>query len=129
MNALFGGMLIGFAALILMLVNGRIAGISGILTGALKPRPGDGWRFAFLLGLIGSGFTLTTLGWVTRPELTTSTPLMLIAGFLVGLGAYLGNGCTSGHGICGLGRLSTRSLAATAVFMATAVLTAILFHG
>ncbi len=113
-----GGALIGAAAALLWLTLGRIAGISGILAGTLAPD--RGWRLAFLAGLIGA-----PLGWALlagAPELQiTATPLTLIAaGLLVGFGTRLGSGCTSGHGVCGLARLSPRSMAATGIFMATA---------
>lgn len=113
-----GGALIGAAAALLWLTLGRIAGISGILAGTLTPD--RGWRLAFLAGLIGA-----PLGWALlagAPELQiTATPLTLIAaGLLVGFGTRLGSGCTSGHGVCGLARLSPRSMAATGIFMATA---------
>lgn len=121
--ALGGGMLIGVSALLLMLVNGRVAGISGILAGALQER--GGWRWLFLLGLAGGALPAFALGWASLPTLAVLPPWpwVALAGLLVGIGTRLGNGCTSGHGICGVGRLSRRSLVATLVFMATAVLT------
>lgn len=123
--ALSGGALIGTAASALLLVIGRIAGISGIVAGLLPPAPGDvGWRVAFLAGLIGGGGVLLGLapeafGGAALP----ATPLVALAGLLVGAGTRLGNGCTSGHGVCGLARRSPRSLAATVVFMATGMVT------
>lgn len=127
-SPLFGGMLIGLSASILLLANGRVAGISGILGGALSPVPGDAlWRAMFLLGLIGTGTVLTWL----RPEsfqvgLHRSVPAVALAGLLVGYGTRLGNGCTSGHGVCGLSRTSPRSLFATLTFMATGAATVFL---
>ena len=129
--SLAGGVLIGLSAVLLMVLLGRIAGISGITSGALgamvpvSGTPSDrGWRLAFILGLIAAPMlaALLTGEW---PRQTVSPDLlgMGVAGLLVGLGTGLGSGCTSGHGVCGLGRLSGRSLAAVATFMAAAVLT------
>ena len=116
---LAGGLLIGTAAAILLLGNGRIAGISGIL-GSIPTRRGFVEGLAFVAGLIGlpALYSLT----VGAPEIsvTTSAPLLLAGGLLVGFGTRLGSGCTSGHGVCGLSRLSPRSLVATGAFMATA---------
>lgn len=116
-----GGVLIGLSASILWLSLGRIAGVSGILGSTLTQPKGDAsWRLGFLGGLIG-------IGWLTLPHRgLEATPvagpaLLLVAGLLVGFGTRLGNGCTSGHGVCGLSRLSPRSLVATAVFVATAM--------
>ena len=117
--ALAGGMLIGLAAALLILFNGRIAGISGILGGLLRPRSGDlGWRIAFLAGLIGT--PLLWQLWQALPpvQVDAGTPALIVAGLLVGVGVRYGAGCTSGHGVCGLSRLSPRSLVATIVFMA-----------
>lgn len=117
--SLAGGMLIGAASLLLLLFNGRIAGISGILGGMLRPRPGDfGWQAAFMVGLVGGGALLG----LSRPEFFASgwlaTPVLTVfAGLLVGFGTRLGSGCTSGHGVCGISRLSPRSLTATVTFM------------
>lgn len=122
-SALAGGLLIGFAAAVLLLANGRIAGISGILGGALAPAGSEprGWRVAFLLGLpAGAGLVAALRGGLTV-EVTTSVPTLIVAGLLVGVGTQLGSGCTSGHGVCGLSRGSPRSMAATFVFMLTAV--------
>ncbi|SHH94272.1 YeeE/YedE family protein [Ferrimonas marina] len=125
---LLGGAMIGLSALLMLALGGRIAGISGILTGALKPVSGDGWRFAFLLGLLASGVAMGLLGAVSADLDSLSLPRVVVAGLLVGIGTYLGSGCTSGHGICGLGRLSLRSAAATGVFMTTGVLAAVFLH-
>lgn len=116
-----GGALIGAAALLLWLTLGRIAGISGILAGSLGAD--RGWRIAFLVGLIGA-----PLGWVAlagAPALHIAAgPVTLVAaGLLVGFGTRLGSGCTSGHGVCGLARLSPRSVVATGIFMAVAAAT------
>jgi uncharacterized membrane protein YedE/YeeE len=129
-SALIGGALIGFAAVLLMLLNGRIAGVSGILGEALT---GDdrGWRLAFLFGLIAAPLLLGAVGRpVPMPWMPSSFAIVIAAGLLVGFGTRLGGGCTSGHGVCGIARLSPRSLAATLVFMATAMLVvAIMRHG
>ncbi|MBG6219867.1 MULTISPECIES: YeeE/YedE family protein [unclassified Janthinobacterium] len=122
--SLAGGMLIGLAAALLILFNGRIAGISGILGGLLRPRLGDlGWRIAFLAGLIGAPLLYSL--WQSLPpvQIDASTPALIVAGLLVGVGVRYGAGCTSGHGVCGLSRLSVRSLAATMAFMAAGFLT------
>lgn len=124
--ALAGGALIGLAASALLLLTGRIAGISGIYGGLLRPVAGDlGWRAAFVAGLLlgGAGLAL----WA--PATIAATPdrslgATALAGLIVGFGVRMGNGCTSGHGVCGLSRLSGRSLAATLTFMATGVATA-----
>jgi len=123
-NGLLGGLLIGLAAAGLLLVNGRIAGISGIVGGLLRPGERAAWaeRLAFVTGLV-AGAQLLALLW--RPiaiEVTPSLPLLLAGGLLVGFGTRLGSGCTSGHGVCGLSRGSPRSLAATATFMIVAAL-------
>jgi uncharacterized membrane protein YedE/YeeE len=122
--SLAGGLLIGLGAAVLLLANGRIAGISGIAGGLLRPARGDiGWRVAFVLGLL-----VAPLGWLALqampPAQIDHTPAMLAgAGLLVGLGTRFGNGCTSGHGVCGIARLSPRSLMATACFMLAGFLT------
>lgn len=123
--ALLGGLLIGASAAVLVVLNGRIAGVSGVLGGLLHPAPGGiGWRLAFLAGLFAAPLLSIAMGAALPPfGLTSSTGLLLVAGLIVGFGTRLGAGCTSGHGVCGIGRGSPRSLAATAVFMTTAVLT------
>jgi uncharacterized membrane protein YedE/YeeE len=120
-SGFLGGMLIGCAAVLLMLANGRIAGVSGILGGLLTRVRGDvAWRAAFVAGLwLGASIYWVARGEPFAVELTASWPVVLAAGLLVGLGTRLGSGCTSGHGVCGIARLSKRSLVATAVFMAT----------
>ncbi|MCW0506623.1 YeeE/YedE family protein [Aeromonas piscicola] len=121
--ALAGGMLVGLSALMLMLFNGKVAGISGILAGAMQHR--HAWRWLFLLGLGAGAWLAFRLDWARLPSFDTlpAWPLVLLAGLLVGVGTRLGNGCTSGHGICGMGRLSVRSILATLTFMATGALT------
>ena len=116
--ALAGGLLIGLAAAMFVLLNGRIAGISGILGGLLKPVRGDaGWRVAFVAGLIGAPWAYTAFSALPRVQVDTSYGVLVVAGLLVGIGTRYGAGCTSGHGVCGLSRLSPRSLAATVTFM------------
>lgn len=123
--ALAGGTLIGLAALLLLLSNGRIAGISGIMGGSLQPARGDLlWRVLFFFGLLTGG--LVTLWWwpvALDIRVDVSTPAVILAGLLVGLGARIGSGCTSGHGVCGVGRLAPRSIVASAVFVSAAMLT------
>ena len=122
-SAAIGGALIGLSAALLWLSNGRIAGISGIIGGLWTPRSGDiAWRIAFIVGLIAGPVLYRTAGGVL-PHIVLSVPTLIIiaAGLLVGFGTRLGGGCTSGHGVCGLARLSPRSLTATALFMTTAV--------
>lgn len=116
-----GGLLIGLSASLMLLLEGRVTGISGILGGLLSPQPGDvGWRGAFLVGLFvaGAGAFLVAPAAFGEP-LPLGTGAVVLAGLLVGFGTRLGNGCTSGHGVCGLSRLSVRSLAAVLTFMAT----------
>ena len=125
--ALVGGALIGLSASLLLMFNGRISGISGIVGGLMspegRPRGDTGWRVAFVLGLLVGGFML--LAW--RPQsfdgpATVSPYLVAVAGLFVGVGTTLGNGCTSGHGVCGISRVSKRSIVATGLFMATGML-------
>jgi len=122
-SALGGGILIGLASLLLLVALGRIAGISGIAAGLLPPRRGDiGWRLAFVIGL-PTGAALWMLGAGGAAVASHAPPWQLaLAGLLVGVGTRVGSGCTSGHGVCGLGRFSPRSLAAVLTFMATAML-------
>lgn len=122
--AAVGGALIGLSAALLLLANGRIAGISGILGGALAPKANDfGWRLTFLLGLIAGGSLIFTMPHRFDMSGMPSLPLVAAAGLLVGFGTRLGSGCTSGHGVCGIGRGSPRSIAATLTFIATGALT------
>ena len=124
-SALAGGAMIGTSAALFLLLNGRIAGISGILGGLLAPLSREtGWRAAFVAGLVLAPFAYAGLGGSLPPvTVEASFPLLILAGLLVGFGSRLGAGCTSGHGVCGIGRGSPRSLAATGTFMATAILT------
>jgi uncharacterized membrane protein YedE/YeeE len=131
-TSLAGGILLGIASAMMVLLSGRILGISGILGGLLAPRIGDiGWRVAFLLGMGASPMVFAAL---MPPELLplvridASEPLIALAGVLVGLGTRYGSGCTSGHGVCGLSRLSPRSLVATLGFMAAGFATVYLLR-
>jgi len=131
-SAAIGGALIGLSAFMLMLLVGRIAGISGILAGSLGPDRSDlDWRLAFIAGLILAPLAFGLAGFaVPVPSLPGSWPVTVVAGLLVGFGTRLGSGCTSGHGVCGIARLSPRSLAATAIFMGVAVVVvALVRHG
>ncbi|MBO0663273.1 YeeE/YedE family protein [Jiella sp. MQZ9-1] len=125
LSALIGGALIGLSAVMLLVFNGRIAGISGIFDGALRLHTrGLGWRLAFLAGLFAAAPLLALIG-NDLPNVSSgaSTWAMIAGGLLVGFGSRLGSGCTSGHGVCGIGRASPRSLVATATFMAAAIVT------
>lgn len=123
--ALLGGATIGLAGALLLLFNGKIAGISGILGGMLSPAAGDwAWRVAFVTGLLtGGGLLLAFRPVSMAPETTVSLPALIAAGLLVGIGTRIGMGCTSGHGVCGISRLSVRSITATVVFVAAAMVT------
>jgi uncharacterized membrane protein YedE/YeeE len=123
LSAAIGGALIGLAAALLMLSTGRIAGVSGILGGLLDAEARDkGWRVAFIAGLILAPLAASLAGFaVPVPEMPASFIVIVAAGLLVGFGSRLGGGCTSGHGVCGIARLSPRSIAATAIFMLTAI--------
>ena len=119
-----GGLLIGIAAAMLVLLNGRVAGVSGILGGLLTPRPGEiGWRFAFIGGLLVAPALMRLFGTSVFPRIDASFATLVIAGLAVGIGTSYGSGCTSGHGVCGLSRLSPRSLAATLAFITLGMLT------
>ena len=116
--SLAGGALIGIAAAMFVLLNGRIAGISGVLGGLLRPSKGDiGWRAAFVLGLVGAPSVYLLFTSPPHPQIDAGYGTLVLAGLLVGLGTRYGSGCTSGHGVCGLSRLSPRSLVATGAFM------------
>lgn len=118
-SSLAGGVLIGLAAAMLLVVSGKIAGISGIAGGLLRPVRGDvGWRIAFLLGLVVAPLAFALLAPLPAVQVEAGYPTLIVAGLLVGFGTRYGAGCTSGHGICGLSRRSPRSLVATAAFMA-----------
>jgi uncharacterized protein len=122
--SLAGGLLIGTAAAMFLLLNGRIAGISGILGGLLRPRAGDiGWRVAFMLGLVAAPLLYQLAAPLPAVQVNAGTALLVVAGLLVGMGTRYGSGCTSGHGVCGLSRLSPRSLVATAAFMVAGFVT------
>lgn len=124
-TALAGGVLIGLAATLLLWLDGRIAGVSGILNGVLFPAAADvAWRIAFIAGLVGAaGLYMALVPGAPVPRGDFPRLGLVVAGLLVGFGTRMGNGCTSGHGVCGLGRLSMRSLAAVTTFMATAIAT------
>ena len=121
LSALFGGLLIGLSATVLLLLNGRIAGISGIVGGLLQRyRVGDfAWRVAFVLGLVLAPVLYRLFAELPESRIDASWAMLVVAGVLVGFGSRLGSGCTSGHGVCGVSRLSPRSLVATATFMTT----------
>ncbi|MES2686279.1 MAG: YeeE/YedE thiosulfate transporter family protein [Pseudomonadota bacterium] len=117
-TALAGGLLLGLAAALFILVNGRILGISGIIAGLLRPTPGDtGWRLSFVLGLLAAPLLYLLIAGPIEARIDAGWGVVVIAGLLVGIGTRYGSGCTSGHGVCGLSRLSPRSLVATLVFM------------
>lgn len=124
--SLLGGALIGLAAILLMAFHGRIAGMTGILSGLLPPLSNDwAWRAAFIAGVIvAPALIIIVAGASTVPfESPVPTPWLIIGGLIVGIGVHFGGGCTSGHGVCGLARLSPRSIAATLIFMASTALT------
>ena len=128
-NALIGGVLIGLSVSMMMLFNGRVTGISGIIAGIIKPQKNDrDWRFSFIAGLLFGGFTLQFL----QPEVFQQVSSakwfdFIFAGLLVGFGTLLGNGCTSGHGVCGISRLSMRSIVATITFIFFGICSVLLF--
>lgn len=127
--AAIGGILIGLSAFLMMWLIGRIAGVSGIAAGIMSSAGNNnrGWRIAFIAGLILAGFMLKPFASAT-PIPSISPPMLLTAGLLVGFGSVLGSGCTSGHGVCGLGRRSVRSLVATLIFMGAAFITVFLLR-
>ncbi|EGQ9630819.1 YeeE/YedE family protein [Vibrio cholerae] len=124
-DSLIGGMLLGISATLMLLMNGKIAGISGILTGLLTPKSRDfAWRLLFVVGMVCGGVIgARLLGHHVPTDFGVSGVVLAAAGLLVGVGTRLANGCTSGHGICGIGRLSKRSIVATCVFMVVAAVT------
>ena len=130
LNAAVGGGLIGFGAALMLLYNGKIAGISGITKGLLSVRRGDwAWRVAFVAGLLAGGAAF----YVAKPSVfqiatDRSLPVLVLAGLCVGLGTVMSNGCTSGHGVCGVGRLSRRSIAATLTFIAAGMVTVFAYN-
>ena len=131
LNSFIGGILIGIAAIIIFLTNGRIMGISGILGNLMTLKETDQiyWRIAFLLGVLIGPLIFTILFKEIKSEMVANTTFLIISGFLVGLGTSLGNGCTSGHGICGLSRFSIRSIVATLVFVISGMITVYLISG
>jgi uncharacterized membrane protein YedE/YeeE len=129
MSALAGGALIGLASAMFLLLNGRIAGISGIIGGLLRPVKGDlGWRLAFVLGLLLSPWVYSWFAPLPTVHIEAGNGTLIVAGLLVGIGTRYGSGCTSGHGVCGISRLSPRSLVATAAFMAAGFSTVFLIR-
>lgn len=123
-NSLAGGILIGAAAAMLVLLNGRIAGVAGVIGGVLRPAAGDmAWRLAFIFGLLIAPAAYRLFAAPVAPTIEASYPVLLLAGLLVGAGARYGSGCTSGHAFCGLSRLSPRSLVATLTFALAGVVT------
>jgi len=125
-SALFGGILIGLGASLFMFLNGRIAGISGMLKGLLTPSTvlDNSWRVAFVIGLVSAGLAYQTLvPTQSLPVENTSPIILVLGGLLVGFGTAMGTGCTSGHGVCGLSRFSLRSLIATVIFLSTGIVT------
>lgn len=129
-SAAIGGVLIGLSAVLLMAFTGRIAGISGIFAGLINPQTTDrAWRAAFVAGLIAAPSGAALLGYaVPVPQMPGSYITIVVGGLLVGFGTRLGSGCTSGHGICGIARLSPRSIVATLVFMMAAIVVVALTH-
>lgn len=125
--SLAGGILLGLASALFILMNGRILGISGILGGLLRPARGDtGWRLAFLAGLLAAPLLYFMVAGPTTPRIDAGWATLVVAGLLVGVGTRYGSGCTSGHGVCGLSRLSPRSLVATLAFMGAGFVTVFL---
>ncbi|MDN5620001.1 MAG: YeeE/YedE family protein [Psychrobacter sp.] len=121
--SLVGGLMLGVATVVLLLGIGRIAGISGIFSSLLKPKRVEMWQVLFILGLVISPVLYRLARPLPNVEISTSLPLLIAAGLLVGFGTRLGSGCTSGHGICGNARLSPRSLAATVTVMLLGIVT------
>lgn len=123
--SLIGGAFLGLSATMLLMINGKVAGISGVVNGILSPKRNDlFWRLLFLIGMVAGGaLSVIVIGVEIPSTESIPTSVLVIAGLLVGFGTRLGNGCTSGHGICGVGRLSLRSIVATAIFMVVAALT------
>lgn len=128
-TSLAGGAVLGLSAALFVLLNGRIAGISGVVGGLLRPRGGDlAWRIAFVAGLLLAPLTYGLFAELPTMQVAADAPLLVVAGLLVGAGTRLGSGCTSGHGVCGISRLSPRSIVATLAFMASGFLTVFLTH-
>jgi uncharacterized membrane protein YedE/YeeE len=129
-NALVGGTLIGTAVSLMLYLNGRVTGISGIINGTLTPAKGDTlWRVLFIAGLFLGGLALRALDTnVFENTLKTETWTVVVAGLLVGFGTIMGSGCTSGHGVCGISRMSPRSIVATVVFIGAGILSVVIFR-
>ena len=129
-SAAIGGALIGLSAVLLMAFTGRIAGVSGIFAGLINPQTTDrAWRAAFIAGLVAAPLSAAFVGYtVPTPQMPGSYVTIVVGGLLVGFGSRLGSGCTSGHGICGIARLSQRSIVATGVFMVAAIIVVALTH-
>ncbi len=129
-HALIGGVLIGISVSLMLFLNGRVTGISGIINGALFPIKGDTlWRYLFLVGLVLGGLVMGNLEpKVFGSAVSTETWTVVIAGLLVGFGTILGSGCTSGHGVCGISRFSLRSIVATLTFMAAGIVAVFIFR-
>ena len=125
-SGLIGGALIGISAVLLLLGNGRIAGISGILGQLLKPASSLPWQWGFVIGLLVAGIGATVFNGPLPLQIDAPIALLCASGLLVGFGTRLGSGCTSGHGVCGMARISPRSLVATGIFVSTAMLTVFL---
>lgn len=126
--SLTGGLIIGLAASLLLIGIGQIAGVSGITASVIRVKNVEAWQVLFLIGLITSPLICQIIAPLPMIEVTSSIPLLIIAGLLVGVGTQLGSGCTSGHGICGLARFSRRSLVAVITFMATGIITVTLLR-
>jgi len=127
-NGMVGGVIIGLSVVLMMASLGKVAGISGIFSNLLKPASAFGWHWAFVIGLLFSGFIVHAVFNPITIQIKGDTSLLIVAGLLVGFGSRLANGCTSGHGVSGIARLSPRSLVATAVFMCTGMLTVYIVH-
>ncbi len=128
LQVLIGGALIGLASALLMATNGKIAGISSIAHRAFFLRGDESWTVWFVLGLMLGPAVMLLLGWVSPPNIDIDWGSIIVGGVLVGMGTKIGSGCTSGHGVCGMGRLSVRSVVAVAVFMSVGVMTVLLMR-
>ena len=128
LQVLIGGALIGLASALLMATNGKIAGISSIVHRAFFLRGEESWTVWFVFGLMLGPAVMLVLGWVSLPNIDIDWGSIIVGGLLVGMGTKVGSGCTSGHGVCGIGRLSVRSFVAVAVFMSVGVMTVLLMR-
>lgn len=128
-NALIGGGLIGVAVSLMLIFNGRVTGISGIISGSLTPKKGDfSWRILFIIGILTGGFVMNRVNPSLFQQSSNATTIdYIVAGLLVGFGTLLGNGCTSGHGVCGISRMSVRSILATIVFIISGIISVVIF--